>query len=308
MPRAFLRTLFACLALSLIIAGTISVALAQEEVSGHPLVTPYQGSQGGGETWRYDAYALITGFDFEARSALTQRIEGRVTRLYYDNPDERSELEIFTNYREALAEAGFDPIWECAGDGSCTTSSSRNAFHAANGMRAINGPNSHYSAGTLSFEGRIAYVAIGVGRHGTSIDIIETDEMDRGMAAISAEALAGGLDAEGHVRVDGLLFAHDSDELLAESEPALQAVFELMRERPQLSLYIVGHTDMTGSLAYNLDLSQRRAASVRRALVEDFGIEAGRLEARGVGPLAPDASNAGEDGRALNRRVEIVAR
>ncbi|WP_203291933.1 OmpA family protein [Maricaulis parjimensis] len=303
-----IRTIISCLTLTLIIAGTVTAALAQEEVSGHPLISPYPGSDGGGETWRYDAYALITGFDFDARQAVTERIEGRITRLYFDNPDERSELEIFTNYREALDEAGFREIWACAGDGSCTTSSSRNAFYQANEMRAINGPNSHYAVGTLSFEGHLAYIAIGVGRHGTSIDIVETDEMDRGLVAISAEALAGGLDAEGHVRVDGLLFAHDSDELLAESAPALTALNDLLVQRPGLSLYIVGHTDMTGSLAYNLRLSERRAASVRTALIEDYGIDPDRLEARGVGPLAPDATNVSEDGRALNRRVEIVAR
>lgn len=302
------RSLIACTSLTLLIAASATAAIAQQDVDGHPLVTPYEGSSGGGEFREFDEYDLIVGFDFEARAAVTRPVRGRVTRLYYDNPDDRSELEIFTNYREALDEAGFEPLWECAGDGSCTSSSSRNAFHQANGMSAINGPNSRYAAGTLNYGDRLAYIAIGVGRHGTSIDIVETDEMDRGMAAISVEALAGGLDAEGHVRVDGLLFAHDSDTLLPGSAPALEVLSDLMTGRPELSLYVVGHTDMTGGLAYNLGLSERRAASVVRALVEDYGIAAGRLEARGVGPLAPEASNAGEDGRALNRRVEIVAR
>lgn len=303
-----LRTLLACIALALVIAATITAAMAQQDVDGHPLVTPYAGSRGGGEFWEFDEYPLITGFDFEARTAVTQPVRGRVTRLYYDNPDERSELEIFTNYREALDAAGFEPIWECAGDGSCTSSSSRNAFYQANGMRAINGPHSRYAAGSLYHEGRRTYLAIGVGRHGTSIDIVETEDMDRGMVTISVEALAGGLDADGHVRVDGLLFAHDSDRLLPASAPALDVLSTLLAERPDLSLYVVGHTDMTGSLAYNLDLSERRAQSVVRSLVEDYNVPAARLDARGVGPLAPDASNGAETGRALNRRVEIVAR
>lgn len=288
-----------------LMAGT---AAAQQEVSGHPLVTPYEGSSGDGDYWEYNAYDMIVGFDFDEREAITERIEGQVTRLYYQNPDERSELEIFRNYRSALDAAGFEEIWACAGDGSCTTGSSRNAFNAANGISAINGPNSHYAVGTLGYDGHLAYVAVATGRHGTSIDIIETAEMDTGMVSISAEALASGLDAEGHVRVDGLLFAHDSDELLPESADALNALNTLLTERPDLDLYVVGHTDMTGSLSYNLDLSRRRAASVIAALVDEYGIRAGRLDAQGVGPLAPESTNASDAGRDLNRRVEIVVR
>lgn len=289
--------------------GLAAQATAQTEVTGHPLVTPYEGSQlSSGEYADYDRYMMITGFDFDARSAITEPVEGRITRLYYDNPDVRSELEIYTNYRQALDAAGFDEIWSCAGDGECSTGSSRNAYNNANGMRAINGSNSRYAVGRLTYDGHTAYLAIGVGRHGTSIDIVETNEMDTGLVAISAEALASGLDADGHVRVDGLLFAHDDDALLPQSAEALMALRDLLLARPDLSLYVVGHTDMTGTLAYNLSLSQRRAASVIDALVEQYQIDASRLEARGVGPLAPDATNTTENGRATNRRVEIVVR
>ncbi|MBR9826698.1 MAG: OmpA family protein [Alphaproteobacteria bacterium] len=300
-----MRTLI-CSALASI--ALTSTALAQQDVEGHPLITPYEGSQGGGEFWSFDEYRMIVGFDFDARSAVTETIQGRVTRLYYESPDERSEFEIFTNYREALDAAGFQEIWACAGDGDCTTGSSRNAFTQANGMRAYNGPNSRYAVGRLTYEDRIAYIAVVTGRHGTSIDIIETDEMDRGMVSISLDSLADGLDANGRVRVDGLLFAHDSDELLPDSSASLEILRDLLGSRPELEVYVVGHTDMTGSLEYNLDLSRRRAASVVRALVEDYAIPARRLDAHGIGPLAPETSNEGEEGRALNRRVEIVAR
>lgn len=293
--------------IAVLLLGSAS-AYAQQEVPGHPLITPYEGSDGGGDFWEFNSYEMITGFDFDAREAVTQPIEGRVTRLYYESPDERSELEVFTNYRQALDEAGFEEIWSCAGDGSCTTGSTRNAFYQANGMRAINGPDSRYAVGTIGYDGHIAYVAVATGRHGTSIDIIETADMDTGMVAISAEALAAGLDAQGHVRVDGLRFAHDSDVLLPESSEALQTLHDLLSERAGLDLYVVGHTDMSGSLSYNIDLSRRRAASVISALVDDYGIDASRLEPQGVGPLAPEATNATEAGRTQNRRVEIVVR
>ena len=297
------------LLITLLALAVAAPAGAQTDVTGHPLVTPYEGSTlSAGEYADYDRYMMITGFDFDTRTAITEPVEGRMTRLYYDNPDERSELEIYANYREALDAAGFEEIWSCAGDGECSTGSSRNAYTQANGMRAINGGNSRYAVGRLTYDGRTAYLAIGVGRHGTSIDIVETNVMETGLVAISAEALASGLDAEGHVRVDGLLFAHDEATLLPESAPALEALRDLLLARPELSLYVVGHSDMSGSLAYNLSLSERRAASVIAALVETHQISAGRLEARGVGPLAPEATNATDTGRATNRRVEIVAR
>ncbi len=295
--------------LALAAALLISAAQGQVTVPVHPLIEPYEGSRlGSSEARAFDEYRLINGFDFEAREAVSMTVQGRVTRMYFTNPDGRSELEIFANYRDALDAAGLEEIWSCAGDGDCTTGSTRNAFSRHNGISAINGPNSRYVAGRLSYQGRTAYIALAVGRRGTSIDIVETDEMEQGLAAISLEGLLGGLETDGHVRVDGLRFAHDSDELLAESAHALGVLAALLEARPNLSLYVVGHSDMTGSLAHNLDLSERRAASVIAALVEDYAIPAGRLEARGVGPLAPETTNATQDGRALNRRVEVVAR
>ncbi len=71
-------------------------------------------------------------------------------------------------------------------------------------------------------------------------------------------------------------------------------------------VYIVGHTDASGTLDHNLTLSQARAAAVAKALTGRFGIDPGRLNARGVGPYAPVAGNATEAGRARNRRLELV--
>ena len=71
---------------------------------------------------------------------------------------------------------------------------------------------------------------------------------------------------------------------------------------------MVGHTDNVGAMDYNRDLSSRRAAAVVAALVGEHGVGGARLQAEGVGPLSPVASNDEEAGRALNRRVELVSR
>jgi len=70
----------------------------------------------------------------------------------------------------------------------------------------------------------------------------------------------------------------------------------------------VGHTDMTGTLAYNMDLSSKRAQAVVDVLARDYGIASDRLQAQGVGPLCPVSTNRTEEGRKLNRRVELVER
>ncbi len=84
-------------------------------------------------------------------------------------------------------------------------------------------------------------------------------------------------------------------------------IAKYLKNNPGVRLYVVGHTDKTGSYDYNLDLSRRRAASVVKALVNRHGIAPARLKPVGVGPVASVASNSSEKGRAKNRRVELVA-
>jgi outer membrane protein OmpA-like peptidoglycan-associated protein len=104
----------------------------------------------------------------------------------------------------------------------------------------------------------------------------------------------------------GIQFDFDSDALKPDSAPVLEEIAKAMAETPGLKLYVVGHSDNEGTLQYNQDLSTRRASSVVSELTGHHGIESGRLAALGVGPAAPVASNDSEDGRALNRRVELV--
>jgi outer membrane protein OmpA-like peptidoglycan-associated protein len=81
---------------------------------------------------------------------------------------------------------------------------------------------------------------------------------------------------------------------------------EVLKNDPMLMLHIVGHTDNVGAAAANLKLSRDRAASVKTYLVQTFGIDEARLTAAGFGDTKPVASNQTEDGRAQNRRVELI--
>ncbi len=111
---------------------------------------------------------------------------------------------------------------------------------------------------------------------------------------------------EGSVTLRGILFDTNSDRIRPESRSALEEIGRMLREHPDLRLSIEGHTDSEGAEEHNRDLSQRRANSVRRWLLEEFGVDGDRLRAVGMGESAPVASNDSEAGRQENRRVELV--
>lgn len=107
------------------------------------------------------------------------------------------------------------------------------------------------------------------------------------------------------VIVNHLFFANNSTRILSESEPALNDLKVFLAENPQLRIRIIGHTDNVGSDQFNLKLSQGRAESVKEALVKR-GVDPERIETLGMGKRQPIASNDTEEGRAQNRRVELV--
>lgn len=131
-------------------------------------------------------------------------------------------------------------------------------------------------------------------------------EVSLALAPVKAtvEALAGQLRRERRVDLYGIYFDTDKATLRPESEGTLRQVQGVLEADPALRLVIAGHTDSEGSDDYNRGLSERRAAAVVRWLVDE-GIEAGRLEARGLGESEPVADNRTAEGRALNRRVEL---
>ena len=125
---------------------------------------------------------------------------------------------------------------------------------------------------------------------------------------VSSEQIAKAMGDEGKVVFYGIYFDTDKATLKAESAPTLAEMAKWLKTNASAKVFIVGHTDMQGSIERNQKLSRDRAASVIVALTRDHGIKADRLDADGVGPLAPVASNADEAGRAKNRRVEMVLR
>ncbi len=137
------------------------------------------------------------------------------------------------------------------------------------------------------------------------LTIVEKTIMKQEVVA-DPKAMSSEIMTKGHIAVYGIYFDTDSAAIKPESEPTLKAIGDLLKTESTLKLYVVGHTDMVGKLDYNMDLSAKRAQSVVDALVSKYGIAPNRLTAKGVGPLCPVSTNASEDGRKLNRRVELV--
>jgi OOP family OmpA-OmpF porin len=135
--------------------------------------------------------------------------------------------------------------------------------------------------------------------------LIEKQAMQQEVT-IDAKAMATGLGESGRVAIYGILFDTGKAELTPASGPALVEIAKLLKGNPELKVYIVGHTDMVSDLATNVKLSQARAQAVVTALVSQHSIAAARLIPYGAGPYSPVASNKTEEGRAKNRRVELV--
>ena len=103
-----------------------------------------------------------------------------------------------------------------------------------------------------------------------------------------------------------IFFTFNSDVIRPESEPTLKEIADVLKKHPDWKLGVNGHTDGIGGDDYNLDLSKRRAAAVRTALVTKYGIAGARLTTAGFGKSQPKDTNATLEGRAKNRRVEFV--
>jgi outer membrane protein OmpA-like peptidoglycan-associated protein len=220
-------------------------------------------------------------FEFQLKEG-TQTVEGRHLHYSYSFDDAAGNmpgtLQIVRNYQAAARKIGGQVLWDDVR--RATIRISRNGQETWAFLEAFN-------------EGR-SY----------ELHIVERGQMKQDVVA-DAAALGSGLKDAGHVEVTGIFFDFAKADIKPESEAALNEVIKLLRSNAAWKVWIVGHTDNVGTVESNLTLSAARAAAVVKALTQK-GIAAGRLAAHGAGPFAPVAANDTEEGRARNRRVELV--
>lgn len=262
----------------------------------------------------------------------TVTLEGRVTRLVYLAPRGKSPLEVHRNYEQALLTAGFKRRFACEKECADLYFAWHDTLDVVNGFRWADGNITTPSGSSYSFygaigseEGRFLYGTIaraGADVHvllytsvaenattemsGTTLIIVEPKAMQTGQVTVDAKALQAGLQTDGKIALYGIYFDTGKAVLKTESKPQLEQMAKLLQEQRALNVYIVGHTDNQGALDANLALSERRAQAVVAALSGTFKIDPKRLVAKGVANLAPVASNAADEGRGRNRRVELV--
>lgn len=208
-------------------------------------------------------------------------VEGRYTFIWYQanagiNPPSR--LAIVRNFQQATLKAG----------------------------GAVLFTNERYATLKFTKDGKEIWAQVdSAWNAGYQIHIIEKAGMAQEVVA-SAEAFSNDLKDTGHAAIYGIYFDTGQSLVKPESEPALEQIAKLLKGDPNLKVNVVGHTDNVGTIDANMKLSQARATAVAAVLTSKYGIAATRLKAFGVGPLAPVANNKTDEGKAKNRRVELV--
>jgi outer membrane protein OmpA-like peptidoglycan-associated protein len=310
-PHSLFRPILLLLALSL---GAATNAAAQtRDVVGardYPGIGRFVGSNiTGYQVKDFDA-ARMQGAAFkDGQPTDARRLEGRITRIAYRTNAGPSILEVSRNFENHLAKAGFETLLSCDTD-ACGGIPFAEAVDALPMPQMwVDGFNYHYFAGRKVVGGRETYASVIVSENNrdiyTQLVVAEVAAMENKM--VDAAVMAKGLRETGRIALYGIYFDTDRTEVKPESRPTLEQIAKLLAAQVSLSVYIVGHTDNQGPYAYNLDLSRRRAEAIAAELVKNFGVSATRLRTAGVGLLAPIGPNTTDAGRALNRRVELVA-
>ena len=329
--------------LALALGGGAS-AMAQDVAGGqdHPLIHRYPGATLVGyaqlrhgtidfQSSSYTGFDLDTGRRHYAEAPLT--LDGRVTRLWYEVAGKTTSAQLYDSQVRALTAQGFKALYDSTKDSGAGAGKWINFLASfAEGKRdaLVNNRSCQVfsSARTASLRTgtfqkdnttiRLVTIdwpqgdAASKARQGAyiAIDIVEARVLQeptaRTVATPADDPLLRSLAATGRALLAGSGFGSGSAAMDDTTRAVLARVAGYLKANPEVRLYVVGHTDGTGDLEGNLELSRQRAQAVVDALERDFDIDHNRLSAHGVGPLAPLADDSTAAGRAKNRRVELV--
>jgi outer membrane protein OmpA-like peptidoglycan-associated protein len=264
---------------TLLLASTAVSLPVQQDVKGssdHPL---FPNRMPGYSISNYQQQEFSS---YKFRTRPPQAVEGKYTRIHYYLKDVKQHpggLAIRRNYENAINSVGGQILH--SDDNVSVMKATRNGVEVWVELQA-----------STSYAGRYYF-----------LHIVEREAMRQ---FITADAMAAAIDKDGFIALD-IRFATGKAEILPESRPIIDEIVSLLKKRPALRVGVEGHTDNTGTAALNKTLSESRAKAVAAAVVA-AGISASRLEAAGFGQERPVADNRTEEGRAKNRRVEIVKR
>jgi len=256
-----------------------------------------------------------------------QDVAGSVAQRAYRMDNQRlTTLQLVTPLLAQLEAAGYQRLFDCEAQ-AC------GGFDFRYGMDVLPEPQMHVDLGDFRYVLAERSAADGV----EVVALLVSRSADQGfvqVSTVSADAdsvivmspaqdsapapndtatalhqptdLAGRLVAGGSVALDDLVFASGKAALQGKDYASLTELAAWLSAHPDRRVTLVGHTDASGALPANIDLSRLRAQSVRSALLKQYGAMAAQIDAQGAGYLAPRASNETPEGRALNRRVEVL--
>jgi outer membrane protein OmpA-like peptidoglycan-associated protein len=258
------------------------------EIPEHSFIRPFPGSvlaENMSKYTNFDSYKFyITNEETQKREEV--EIKGKKWKLLYEvrtpsgeRVQDISKIEFFENYKAAALEMGGKVVYEDVGQIVLTI------------------PRD---------DGGITWCRVApTANLGQQYLMIIDEEGFKKSLTFGPVELKEALDSEGRVILYDILFDYDQATLKQESDKQLQHIVTLLLQNPDLEVEIQGHTDNEGEEEYNLILSDKRANTVLQYL-QLFGISSERLLAKGYGESQPVTSNDTEEGRAKNRRVELV--
>ena len=267
----------ACAMLFVLAAGAIAQQKDATNCKDHPAFTRMP------EYWIHGCkQSQFDAFEFKVAEKKTERVEGQLWKIdYYPQntmAQKPSALQIQRNFQNAVQKQGGTVVF---------SDNNRSTLKLTKDGKEI------WAEVLAEFTGK--YFLTIVQKEGMAQDIVA-----------NAEFLANDLATTGHVAVYGIYFDTGKSVIKPDSAQAIGEIAKLLTANPGLALYVVGHTDNQGGVDTNIKLSQDRAEAVLQSLVRDHGIAAARLRAYGCAMFSPVASNDNEEGRAKNRRVELV--
>jgi OOP family OmpA-OmpF porin len=265
----------AALALVLVVP---SVRGQDEPAKDHPVVPRFPGfAMESGKETDFDSG------DFPIGEGKSKTVEGKNWQFTYalkQGARRPSGLEVIRNYENQFKAKGGRLVYKDAGNSIA-------------GLMMPAGKGERWLSLMINNDGEQILM-----------NIIDTAEMKQKIE-FTADEMAEQLAASGQVTLRGILFDTGKTDIKPESGPLLDEVAAMLKKNADLKVRIEGHTDNVGAKAANLALSKGRATAVKTALVAK-GIEGGRMATEGFGDTKPVADNAAEEGRAQNRRVELV--
>lgn len=291
----------------ILLSGYVSIAQEQDDI-----ITLFQGSKAlYDDDMGFETHYYLTG------PASHKAVDGKIRRQFCEVPEGVSAYEVIKNYEKAIQSKGgtiiylSDDVKRYKLDNGEWYYYMRDGFARARREhpKVVHGHFvSHlankYVAGKLKTPRHDIFISVAAADGYYELVTVIAEPMD--MSNVSLKMMNEGISENGKIAIYDIYFDTAQSEVKSESANALAIIANYLKENPDKKFVVVGHTDNTGDFNANMILSKARANAVIDKLITEYGVEQTQLIPYGVGSVSPQMSNATDEGKARNRRVELV--